>query len=152
MDDATYKIRVKLLHLLTPKTDKSSTFSKDFELFLKIVLNCRSQQIWRKSVLSGKFKNLLSKHWKNFIKTKKSISKNSSNWSDIQILHTKRVQIFRLVNFISFYEFCKKNYFVEWTVKCQLCHVSCHIFASILKEANSEFWSYLVNIRSNLSK
>ena len=62
MDDATYKIRVKLLHLLTPKTDKSSTFSKDFELFLKIVLNCRSQQIWRKSVLSGKFKNLLSKH------------------------------------------------------------------------------------------
>lgn len=108
MDDATYKIRVKLLHLLTPKTDKSSTFSKDFELFLKIVLNCRSQQIWRKSVLSGKFKNLLSKHWKIFIKTKKSISKNSSNWSDIQILHTKRVQIFRLVNFISFYEFCKK--------------------------------------------
>ena len=49
MDDATYKIRVKLLHLLTPKTDKSSTFSKDFELFLKIVLNCRSQQIWRKT-------------------------------------------------------------------------------------------------------
>ena len=28
MDDATYKIRVKLLYLLTPKTDKSSIFFK----------------------------------------------------------------------------------------------------------------------------
>ena len=28
MDDATYKIRVKLLHLLTPKSDKSSIFFK----------------------------------------------------------------------------------------------------------------------------
>ena len=107
MDDATYKIRVKLLHLLTPKTDKSSTFSKILNYSWKLFWIVALSKFGGKVFWAGNSK-ICYQNTEKFYQNKKSISKNSSNWSDIQILHTKRVQIFRLVNFISFYEFCKK--------------------------------------------
>ena len=79
MDDATYKIRVKLLHLLTPKTDKSSTFFQDFELFLKICFELSLSANLAEKCFEREIQKFVIKTLKNFIKTKKSISKNSSN-------------------------------------------------------------------------
>ena len=132
----------------------SSTFSKVLNFREYCCFEIISQQNWRKSVLSGKFKKCV---------IKQHCQKNNQNKSQFPefprirqlswfFILAKRVQIFRFVDFISFCELCKK---ILCRMNCQkLCHISCHILLQSSK--NSEFYDYppfyLVNIRSNLSK
>ena len=132
----------------------SSTFSKVLNFREYCCFEIISQQNWRKSVLSGKFKKCV---------IKQHCQKNNQNKSQFPefprirqlswfFILAKRVQIFRFVDFISFCELCKK-YFVGWTVKSFVIFrvIFCFNLQRIVNSTTTLF-SYLVNIRSNLSK
>ena len=153
MDETTGNNRTKLFHWFEFIRTRFFNFFQGFE-FSRILL------FWNN--LSAKLAEKCFEREIQKMCYQATLSKNNQNKSQFPefprirqlswfFILAKRVQIFRFVDFISFC-LCKK-YFVGWTVKSFVIFrvIFCFNLQRIVNSTTTLF-SYLVNIRSNLSK